>query len=99
MSTDDSRPSSRTPETKAAKSVTLRKMGGSIGATLPKEIADRYQWQAGDTVLVRETPEGVLLTGYDAGFVEAMEAYEVISKKYRNALRELDEKSARFFEG
>jgi putative addiction module antidote len=74
---------------KSTKSVTLRKMGGSIGATLPKEIAEHLQWQAGDTVLVRETAEGVLLTTYDEAFVEAMEAYEEGAKRYRHALREL----------
>jgi putative addiction module antidote len=74
---------------KSTKSVTLRKMGGSIGATLPKEIAEHLQWQAGDAVLVRETADGVLLTTYDQAFVEAMEAYEEGAKRYRNALREL----------
>jgi putative addiction module antidote len=69
--------------------VTLRKMGGSVGATLPKDMADRLHVQAGDEVFVVETEEGVLLTPYDPDFQKAMKAYERTASKYRNALREL----------
>jgi len=69
--------------------VTLRKMGGSVGATLPKDMADRLHVQAGDDVFVVETEEGVLLTPYDPDFQKAMKAYERTASKYRNALREL----------
>jgi putative addiction module antidote len=69
--------------------VTLRKMGGSVGATLPKDMADRLHVQAGDEVFVVETEQGVLLTPYDPEFQRAMKAYERTASKYRNALREL----------
>ena len=69
--------------------VTLRKMGGSVGATLPKDMADRLHVQAGDEVFVVETEQGVLLTPYDPDFQKAMKAYERTASKYRNALREL----------
>jgi len=69
--------------------VTLRKMGGSVGATLPKDIADRLHVKEGDELYVVETREGVLLTPYDPGFQRAMAAYERTANKYRNALREL----------
>lgn len=46
--------------------VTLRQAGGSIGATLPKEMADRLHLAAGDRVLAVETTQGILLTPYDA---------------------------------
>jgi putative addiction module antidote len=69
--------------------VTLRKMGGSVGATLPKDMADRLHVRAGDEVFVVETEEGVLLTPYDPDFQKAMKAYERTASKYRNALREL----------
>lgn len=71
------------------KKLKLRTMGGSIGATLPKEIAERFNWQAGDTVFAIETDDGVLLSAYDRDFEEAMEVYEEGAKRYRNALREL----------
>jgi putative addiction module antidote len=69
--------------------VTLRKMGGSVGATLPKDLAERMHVQAGDEVFVVETDQGVLLTPYDPEFRRAMIAYERTASKYRNALREL----------
>lgn len=69
--------------------VTLRRMGGSIGATLPKDIVDRLHLEPGDEVFVLETAEGVLITPYDPGFDRAMEAYRRGARKYRNALREL----------
>ncbi len=69
--------------------VTLRKMGGSVGATLPKDIAERLHVQEGDELFVVETDEGVLLTPYDPEFQKAMAAYKRTANKYRNALREL----------
>ena len=69
--------------------VTLRQMGGSVGATLPKDIADRLHVAAGDEVFIIETEQGVLLTPYDPTFDKAMTAYRRGAKKYRNALREL----------
>lgn len=69
--------------------VTLRKMGGSIGATLPSDVAERLNLEAGDELFVIETDQGVLLTPYDPDFEEAMSAYRRTAGKYRNALREL----------
>lgn len=71
------------------KQVTARKMGGSIGATLPKEMVDRLHIEEGDELTAVETPRGILLTPYDPDFEEQMEAYERGARRYRNALREL----------
>jgi putative addiction module antidote len=71
------------------KEVTLRRAGGSIGATLPKEMADRLHLSPGDTVLAVETDKGILLTPYDVDVERAMVAARRLAKKYRNALREL----------
>ena len=71
--------------------VSLRRMGGSIGATIPKDIAERLHMEAGDEVFAIETEEGVLLTPFDPTFEKAMEAYERTASRYRNALRELSE--------
>ncbi|MEX2530601.1 MAG: AbrB/MazE/SpoVT family DNA-binding domain-containing protein [Gemmatimonadota bacterium] len=71
------------------RTVTLRKMGGSIGATLPKDLADRLHLDAGDQVFVVSTERGLLITPYDPAFEKAMAAYRRGAKKYRNALREL----------
>lgn len=71
------------------KKVTLRKMGGSVGATIPKELADRLRLEPGDELYMVETEQGVLLTPYDPEFEDAMEAYGRIAARYRNTLREL----------
>jgi len=47
-----------------AKSITLRRVGGSVGTTLPKEMVDRLDLAAGDRVLAVETETGILLTPY-----------------------------------
>lgn len=69
--------------------IILRQVGGSIGATLPKDMADRLNVEAGDEVFVVETEHGILITPYDPTFDEAMAAYKRTASKYRNALREL----------
>jgi putative addiction module antidote len=71
------------------KRVTARKMGGSVGATLPKESVERFHIKAGDVLNVIEIPEGILITPFDPDFEKALEAYERGARKYRNALREL----------
>ena len=67
----------------------IRKMGGSVGATLPKEMAERLHLEEGDEVTVVETEDGLLITPYDPTFEEAMDAYDEGAKEYRDALREL----------
>lgn len=69
--------------------ITLRKVGGSIGATLPKDMAERLHLAPGDKVFAVETDKGILLTPYDPAVEAAMEAAGRIAGKYRNALREL----------
>ena len=67
----------------------LRQAGGSISATLPKDMADRLHLAAGDTVLAIETDRGILLTPYDPQVEEALAVAAKVTGRYRNALREL----------
>lgn len=67
----------------------LRQMGGSVGATLPKDMAERLHLAAGDKVLAIETERGILLTPYDPEVEEALAVAGRIAGRYRNALREL----------
>jgi putative addiction module antidote len=71
------------------KEITLRRAGGSISATVPKEMADRLHLEAGDRAFVVETDKGILLTPYDSDVEEALLTAKRISKKYRHALRAL----------
>lgn len=72
-----------------ARSVKLRRAGGSIAATLPKDMADRLKLKAGDTVIAIETDRGILLTPYDPETEEALAIAAETARRYRNALREL----------
>lgn len=71
------------------KDLKLRQAGGSVSATLPKDMADRLHMAPGDRVLAVETGEGILLTPYDPQIEQALEIAARAAKKYRNALREL----------
>jgi putative addiction module antidote len=69
--------------------IKLRQVGGSVGATLPKEMADRLHLDVGDRVLAVETDQGILLTPFDPTVEEGLASAAKVAKKYRNALREL----------
>lgn len=69
--------------------LTLRRVGGSIGATIPKEMAERLHLDVGDRILAVETERGILLTPYDPDVEAGLAIGSKIAKKYRNALREL----------
>lgn len=67
----------------------LRKAGGSIAATLPKDMAERLHLEAGDQVFAIETEHGILITPFDPDVEEALSIAAEVSGEYRNALREL----------
>ncbi len=71
------------------KEVKVRRVGGSVGTTLPKDMADRLHVEPGDTLLAVETEQGILLTPYDLMTREALAIATAATKRYRNALREL----------
>jgi putative addiction module antidote len=69
--------------------VTLRQAGGSITATIPKDMAERHHLTVGEDAFAVETSNGVLFTAYDQTFERTMQIFERGARKYRNALREL----------
>lgn len=71
------------------KETTIRAIGNSAGATIPKAMLDRYRLAEGDRVHLVETEEGILITPFDPTFADAMAIYERGAKQYRNAMREL----------
>ena len=71
------------------KQTKVRQAGGSLSATLPKDMVDRLHLEAGDSVFLVETDRGLLLTPYDPQFENALSVYRRGAQKYRNALREL----------
>ena len=71
------------------KSITLRRVGGSVGTTLPKEMVDSLDLTAGDRVLAIETEHGILLTPYTEELEADLAATRRAAARYRAALREL----------
>jgi len=69
--------------------VTVRRVGGSVGTTLPKHMADRLRVGPGDRLLAVESDDGILLTPYDPVTQQALAIAARAAKRYRNALREL----------
>ena len=68
------------------KELRLRQAGGSVSATLPKDMADRLHLEAGDRVLAVETDRGILLTPYDPEAEQALKVAAKAAKTYRNAV-------------
>lgn len=68
---------------------TVRKVGNSLGITLPKVLAESYHLSEGDELYLVETSEGIMLTPFSPEFAEWAEAYERTNKKYRNVLHRL----------
>ena len=67
----------------------IRKIGNSLGASIPKEILDKMNVREGDNLYVTQTPDGIHLTPYDPEFETAMQAAKDITNRYRNAMKEL----------
>jgi putative addiction module antidote len=71
------------------RAITLRRVGGSVGTTLPKEMVERLDLAAGDRMLAIETEQGILLTPYAEDLDADLAATRRAAKRYRVALREL----------
>lgn len=72
--------------------VTLRKIGNSEGVILPKEVLERLNLQAGDTLVLIEDKDGVKLRrSVDAPdvFEKKMQIARERMKKYETAYRVL----------
>jgi len=72
-----------------AREIKLRRSGGSLTATLPKDIVEHFHLEEGDRAFIVETPEGILITPYDPEFAQALKVYRRGARKYRDAFREL----------
>ena len=69
--------------------ITLKKIGGSIGAIIPKDMASRQHLAANDEVFAMETADGILLTAVDPTTQAALEAYTELAKENRAAMAAL----------
>jgi len=69
--------------------LTVRKVGNSLGVTLPAQAAQALHVREGDVLYLTESPDGFRLTPYDPDFQKTMETAERFMSRYRNALRDL----------
>jgi putative addiction module antidote len=67
----------------------VRKVGNSLGVTLPAEATNALHVKEGDSLYLTETPDGYRVTAADPNFEATMKVAEDFMKRYRNALREL----------
>jgi putative addiction module antidote len=67
----------------------LTQIGNSVGVILPKEILARLKLEKGDTVFVTDAANGVMLTPYDPGLAEQLEAGREFMREYRDTFHQL----------
>ncbi len=67
----------------------VRRVGNSLGVTLPKTIVDNYSLAEGDELHLIQTDEGIVLTPFSPKFAEWARVYEKTNKRYRNTLKAL----------
>ncbi|MEN9373688.1 MAG: hypothetical protein RIR79_1240 [Pseudomonadota bacterium] len=67
----------------------LTQIGNSVGFIVPKELLARLKADKGDSLFVREVPNGFTVTTYAPEFESQMDAARAIMKKRRAVLHEL----------
>jgi antitoxin MazE len=67
----------------------VRRVGNSLGVTLPKTVVDNYSLSEGDELHLIETEDGIMLTPFNPQFATWAKAYERTNKRYRNTLKAL----------
>ena len=67
----------------------LTQIGNSVGVILPKEMLARLKLEKGDTVFVTDAANGVMLTPYDPGLAEQLEAGREFMREYRDTFHQL----------
>ncbi len=68
----------------------LRRVGNSVGVVLPKEALARLNARDGDSIYLTETTDnGFRITSGNPEFARKMKIAESLSRRYRNALKEL----------
>lgn len=69
--------------------LTVRRVGKSLGITLPAKAARALGVREGDKLFLTEAPGGFRVTPYDPSFAETMHTAEGFLRRYRSALRDL----------
>lgn len=64
-------------------------MGGSLGFTIPKALADSAGLHEGDLLYVTRSENGLAVSAYDPDFQDALDDAMEFMHSHRNAFREL----------
>ncbi|MDZ7771727.1 MAG: AbrB/MazE/SpoVT family DNA-binding domain-containing protein [Balneolaceae bacterium] len=67
----------------------IRKIGNSLGVTLPKQLIDELHLKEGDTLTIETQDGNVKLTPMDPEFEQWAEAYREANTDYKDVLKEL----------
>ena len=69
----------------------VRKFGNSLGVVLPRDVIDRLRSREGEAMYLTEAAdESYLLSPYDPDFGAKMAKADDLVRRYRTALRALD---------
>ena len=74
-----------------ATSLKVIAVGNSLGVILPKEVLAKLRVGKDDQLHVVETPEGILLSPYDAELAAQMDVAEKVMRDRRTLLKKLAE--------
>jgi putative addiction module antidote len=69
--------------------ITLKATGGSTTVVLPKAMLEQLQLGPGDQVFATATPQGILLSPFNAEDAEALRIAEQIMRENREAFAAL----------
>lgn len=67
----------------------IRKVGNSLGVTIPKQIIDELHVKEGDTMEIKTEGDALRLEPSDKEFEEWAEAYREANRDYKDVLKEL----------
>ena len=69
----------------------VRKIGNSEGVILPKEVLERMNLKAGDSLVISEDKGDIILSKAEDTFERQMDAARDIMDRYKVALQKLAE--------
>jgi len=67
----------------------IRKIGNSLGVTLPKQLIDELHLKCGDKLAIEKKGTNLELKAIDPDFEEWAEAYHQANVDYKQVLKEL----------
>ena len=70
-------------------SITIRRIGKSLGIVLPKSELDTLGVDEGDQLFLVRTPDGVQLVPYDPDLAAAVVDAREYMRRHRDSMREL----------